>query len=72
VYFDSNDTTKVAALSMNIFWAVLPSLLFFLLLTGTIKRGAGFGTSMLLSCIGMTIGYFVYAAIIKRLGVDLG
>jgi heme/copper-type cytochrome/quinol oxidase subunit 2 len=39
---DTNDTARVAKLSGEILWLVVPSLLLFALLPVVIKRGAGF------------------------------
>lgn len=58
LYIDTGDTDKVSELSRNIFWLVLPSLSFFLLLPFLLKRGAGFGTSFGISTMVMIGLYF--------------
>ena len=61
LYLDTGDTQKVAALSSDIFWLVLPSLPLFLLLPVMIKMGWGFwfslATAMLLTaaCYGLML-----------------
>src|SRR3712207_1028244 len=42
LYVETRDTQKVIALSNGIFWLVLPSLIFFLLLPALLRSGAGF------------------------------
>ena len=39
LYVETKDTARVAAMTGGIFWAVLPSLLFFLVLPALLKRG---------------------------------
>lgn len=71
LYLDTKDTAKVSALSTGIFWAVLPSLLFFLALPFLLKRGWGYWPALGASCAAMFAGYTVYAAVLGRLGVTL-
>lgn len=59
LYMDTGSTEKVADLSKSVFWLVLPSLPFFLLLPFLLKRGWGFYGSLGLSTavmIGMYYG----------------
>ncbi|MFH1302155.1 MAG: DUF3147 family protein [Planctomycetota bacterium] len=58
LYIDTGDTGKVSELSQNIFWLVLPSLSFFLLLPVLLKHGASFGTSFGISTVVMIGLYF--------------
>ena len=46
LYFDTKDTSKIATLSMDIFWLVIPSLALFPSLALLLKSGVGFGWSM--------------------------
>ena len=46
LYLDTGDTQKVAALSSDIFWLVLPSLPLFLVLPWLLKMGWGFWLSL--------------------------
>lgn len=71
LYFDTRDAGKVAALSTNIFWLVLPSLVFFLALPALLKLklnfylGFGLATALMLVCYGaMLVG-------LKKAGVNL-
>lgn len=54
LYIDTGSTEKVAELSNNVFWLVLPSLSFFLLLPFLLRKGIGFGT-----CFGISTGVMI-------------
>lgn len=56
-YWDTRDSAKVAELSHGILWAILPSLLFFLVLPQLLKAGLGFAWSMLIACATMAGAY---------------
>lgn len=71
LYLDTKDAAKVSSLSMGIFWAVLPSLLFFLVLPFLLKRGWGYWPALGASSAAMFAGYTAYAALLGRLGVTL-
>jgi len=69
LYSDTQDVKRVSDLSTGIFWAVLPSLLFFLVLPLLLKNGFKFVTAMGMSCVLMVMSYTVYIWMIKKLGV---
>jgi hypothetical protein len=46
LYIDTKDTQKVAALSGDIFWLVIPSLALFPVLTGLLRNGVSFWLAM--------------------------
>lgn len=71
LYLDERDAAPVIDLSVGIFWAVLPSLLFFALLPLLLRRGVPFAPAMLLSCAGMAVAYALYALLLRRFGVEL-
>ena len=50
IYVDSKDVQKIASMSYDIFWLVLPSLAFFLLLPFLLKFNIKFALAMLISC----------------------
>jgi hypothetical protein len=70
LYLDTKDAGKVADLSTGIFWAVLPSFIFFLSLPLLIKNGFRFPSAMALSCALMFAGYTAYVWVLKRVGVQ--
>ena len=53
LYIDTNDSQKIVELSYGIFWLVLPTLLFFILLPLLLKNHVGFWPSMVIS--GVTL-----------------
>lgn len=69
LYHDTHDGSKIIALSNGIFWAVLPSLLFFIALPILLKVGVRFGLSMVLAVTIMVVGYTIYTAVLRKLGV---
>jgi hypothetical protein len=71
LYRDTKDVQQIANLSTGIFWAVLPSLLFFLLLPLLLKNGVGFAWALLASCTAMFLAYSLYILILDRLGIKL-
>lgn len=70
LYHDTHDTTKIIDLSHGIFWAVLPSLIFFIALPILIKAGVKFGLAMVLAIAIMFVGYTIYVALMRKLGVS--
>ncbi|MEJ0010738.1 MAG: DUF3147 family protein [Alphaproteobacteria bacterium] len=60
---DTHDAQKIGALSYDIFWLVLPSLVFFLMLPLLLKHGLGFYPALAVSCVVMAAFYagFTYA-----------
>jgi hypothetical protein len=69
LYLDTKDAGKISELSYGIFWAVLPSLLFFIALPLLLKAGLKFPLAMLVSCVLMAGFYFGYLAILRKLGI---
>ncbi len=69
LYRDTQDAQRVSELSKGIFWAVLPSLIFFLVLPFFLKSGLKFWFALVLSSGIMFIAYTVYALLLGRLGI---
>jgi hypothetical protein len=70
-YHDTRSGHLAGDLATQIFWAILPSLLFFIAFPCLLKTGLRFSLSLLLSITIMVVGYIVYAAVIRRLGVNI-
>ena len=70
LYFDTRDATKVAALSTNIFWLVLPSLVFFLALPPLLKLKLNVYLSFALATALMLVGYGTMVFVLKKSGVN--
>lgn len=71
VYLETKDVAKVSELSLGIFWLVIPSLGFFLLLPTLLKSGINFWLSLGASSVALAVGYFGYAWVLKKAGVSL-
>lgn len=57
LYRDTGDTAQIAALSANIFWLVLPSLVLFLALPVLLRRGFHFPLALFLAVLAMLAAY---------------
>jgi len=71
LYLDTKDVQKVITLSNGIFWAVLPSLLFFVVLSALLKLEVNFTVSMCISMGIMAVGYVVYVVLLSRFGIKI-
>jgi hypothetical protein len=69
LYFDMREPQKIIKLSYSIFWAVLPSLIFFLALPAFLKMQIKFGLSLFLASVVMFISYSAYVIILKKFGI---
>ena len=65
LYGETGDAAKIAALSRDIFWYVLPSLVLFVALPLLLNKGFNFWLSLAVSC-ALTFG--AYLAMTKILG----
>ncbi|MGZ8899903.1 MAG: DUF3147 family protein [Limisphaerales bacterium] len=71
LYYETNDTAKVAAFARSTLWYVLPSLIFFLLLPSLLKAGRSFGTSMGIALGATAACYLLMSFILNKAGVKL-
>jgi hypothetical protein len=67
IYVETPDTQKLIGLSQNIFWLVLPSLVFFLAFPALLKQGMGFWLALPLSCLIMGGAYALTLWLLKTL-----
>ena len=71
LHMDASPPERIAELSSQIFWLVLPSLLLFLLLPFLLKHGLSFWVSLGLS-MAVTAGcYIALLPLLRRMGVNL-
>ncbi|WP_281802123.1 DUF3147 family protein [Methylocystis echinoides] len=68
---DGEEPAKIAALSGQIFWLILPSLVLFPLLPLLIRYGLGFWTSLSLSILATAGAYLLMLPLLRRMGVGL-
>ncbi|MCE5300285.1 MAG: DUF3147 family protein [Spirochaetia bacterium] len=69
IYFESKDAARVASFSTGVFWMVIPSLLFFIMLPWMLHRGVNFYISLISSTAAMTALYFGMNALLKKIGI---
>jgi hypothetical protein len=70
MWLETHDTAKIADFSRSVFWFVLPSLLFFILLPWLMPK-LGFYAALAIACVATAAGYAVMAAILARAGINL-
>ncbi len=71
LYRETKDVPKIIDLSINIFWAVLPSLIFFLILPLLLKNGLKFTPAMIISALTMFIAYSLYIFVLAKFGIKI-
>ena len=70
MWFETHDAGKIADFSRSVFWFVLPSLLFFVLLPWLMPK-LGFYAALALACVATAAGYAVMAAALTRFGITI-
>ena len=71
LYVDTQDTGKIAELSVSTFWLVLPTLPMFLVLPVLLKSGIVFYASLGISLAVMLACYVVAIPILARFGITI-
>ncbi len=71
LHMEASPPERIADLSSQIFWLVLPSLLLFLLLPFLLKHGLGFWVSLGLSAAATAGCYAALLPLLRRVGVSL-
>ncbi len=71
LYVEGMEPARIADLSGQIFWLVLPSLLLFLLLPWLIRQGLGFWLSLAVSIAATTACYLAILPVLRKFGVQL-
>ncbi len=69
--FEGVAVARIADLSSQIFWLVLPSLLLFLLLPWLIKLGMNFWLSLCISIVATVLCYLTLLPVLRKFGVQL-
>ncbi len=65
LYLDTQNSAKVLQLSNSIIWVVLPSIIFFIVLSLLLFKNCKFHWAMILSSIAMIISYYAYLKILS-------
>lgn len=63
MYQENKNSAAISQLSLDIFWLVLPSLSFFLLLPVALKKGCSFYTALFITCLLTSIIYMLFIKI---------
>jgi hypothetical protein len=72
IYHDTHDLPRIAAFSWGVFWYVLPSLIFFVLLPPLLTRAhLPFYLAMLIAAVATIAGFFVLKVVLARFGIAL-
>ncbi|MFI3185895.1 MAG: DUF3147 family protein [Methylococcaceae bacterium] len=71
LHMDGAESLEIAVLSNQIFWLVIPSLVFFLLLSLLLKHGFVFWWSLGLSVTVTVACYLLLLPLLRRVGVQL-
>ncbi|MEC9489475.1 MAG: DUF3147 family protein [Halanaerobiales bacterium] len=71
LYIDTESKDQVAQLSKSIFWMVIPSLSFFIVLPLLLKTDLNFYLSLVISTVVMVAVYFAIIFILQRFGVNI-
>lgn len=71
LYWETGDGEKVAALSLGIFWLVLPTLLSFAPSAIAAQEVMSFGAALPASMIALVAVFFGYAWALKKIGVSI-
>ena len=68
LYVDTQDTARVAALSVDVLWMVIPSLALLALLPVLLRHGLGFWPALGLSSLATAALYVVMIAVLSHFG----
>jgi len=69
LYFDTKDVKAISQLSTDIFWLVIPSLTFFIVLPLLLKKGVQFFLALLISLVIMIVFYFLMLFVLQHLHI---
>lgn len=71
LYYDTRDNNKIIELSHGIFWLVIPSLAFFLVLPLILKSGVKFWWALPIAALTTMIVYFAFTYFARKFGVNI-
>ncbi|MBT8113017.1 MAG: DUF3147 family protein [Gammaproteobacteria bacterium] len=71
IYFETKDIEQISSLTTSIFWLVLPSLSFFVVLPILLKAQVPFSISMVIGLVVMIGCYFATVFLLGKLGANL-
>ncbi|MFH1723576.1 MAG: DUF3147 family protein [Elusimicrobiota bacterium] len=71
LFAETRDVGKVCSFSNGILWALIPSVILYLVLPPLLKGGVRFVYALPVSCLAMVLGYGGYVLILRKFGVEL-
>ena len=71
LYVDTKDPGKISALSISVFWLVLPSLALFVSLPLLLKQGINFYISIIIAISITVFCYWLMIIVLNHLGIRL-
>lgn len=71
LYNDTKDVEQISKLSTDIFWLVIPSLSFFIILPILLKNRLSFHISLFLSLVIMILFYFLMVMFLRKIGIKI-
>jgi hypothetical protein len=71
MFVEKQGTERIAAFSVGVFWLVLPSLLFFLILPLLLRADWNFWASLGVASAATVLAYFGMLTVLPRLGITL-
>jgi len=71
IYLDTHDSSQVSALSVQIFWITLPSLIFFMALPLMLRKGLPFFTALAVSSGVTAICYYSYMKLLRLFSISV-
>jgi hypothetical protein len=69
LHLESTPSGRIADLSMQIFWLVIPSLILFLIFSFMLRQGIGFWASLAISVAATACSYLAFMPLLRRFGV---
>ncbi len=71
LYVETGNIEKVSALSLGIFWLVLPTLLFFIALPLLLRSGLNYWASLAIASSALILVFVGYSWILRKVGIDI-
>ena len=71
LYLDTGDSARIATLSTGVFWLVLPSLVFFMVLPLALRAGWTFWPGLLAAILATMVGYGIMVPILRKYGIEV-
>lgn len=71
IYAETKNVEQISSLSKSIFWMVIPSLSFFILLPILLSKQINFYLSMFVSTVVMIALYFLMIFILGKFGIKI-